>query len=62
MEFIQKNIFTAREEAINQLNFYLNEHKEEYLQKAFELDNTNSNIIYYTLKKLELENKIKYQE
>lgn len=58
----KKNILTARKDAINQLNLYIKEQNEEYLQKAFELDNTNSNIIYYTLKNLKNKDEPRYKE
>lgn len=58
----QKNILTARDEAINQLNLYIKEQKEEYLQKAFDLDNTNSKIIYYRLKYLEKNDKRSFEK
>ena len=61
-EIQQKNILTARDEAMNQLSLYIKEQKEEYLQKAFDLDNTNSTIIYYTLENLERNDKTSFEE
>ncbi len=61
-EIQNKNILTAREEAIKQLNLYIKEQKEEYLQKSFELDNTNSNIIYSKLTNLNKKNEPRYKE
>ena len=57
-----KNILTCRQEAIKQLDLYKQEKKEEFLQRSFELDNTNSNIIYYTLKNLKNKDEPRYKE
>lgn len=57
-----KNILTCRQEAIKQLDLYIQEQKEEFLQRSFELDNTNSNIIYYTLKNLKNKDEPRYKE
>ena len=58
----KKNILTAREEAKKQLALYINEPKEEYLQKAFDLDNTNSEIIYYKLNNLKKKDPPSYKD
>ena len=61
-EIQKKNLLTARKEAIQQLTLYINERKEEYLQKAFDLDNTNSKIIYYKLKDLKKKDPPSYKD
>ena len=61
-EIQKKNILTARKEAIQQLKLYIKEQKEEYLQNAFDLDNTNSYIIYYKLNDLKSKDPPKYKD
>ena len=61
-EIQKKNINTARKEAMQQLTLYMKEGKEEYLQKAFDLDNTNSNIIFYKLNELKKKDPPSYKD
>ena len=59
MEVInKKNLTTAKNEAINSLNKYLESKEEKYLNKAFDLDNTNPKILYYYLENKKKDQKV----
>ena len=50
MEFKSKNLINAKKEANEFLNKYINSKEKDYLQKAMDTDNTNSNILFNYLK------------
>ena len=51
MEFQTKNLLNAKKEGNEFLNKFINNKKEDTLQKAMDTDNTNCNILFYYLKK-----------
>jgi len=50
MEFKTKNLLIAKKEGDEFLNKFKNNKKEDILQKAMDIDNTNSSILFYYLK------------
>ena len=56
-----QNLLTARVQAKHYLELYIKDKDEKNLIKAFKLDNTNSNILYYYIKNKKERNE-KYKE